>query len=278
MGSAIVSGANQTKTINISGAVYAIFRVQKNPPSSIMPSDATTAQIGVSVNRFNGNAGTSNLTATVAANTGEPRLGNIVLKSKAGAATYTIPIKQAGATGNITATPSTIAAGYVHIPVTVAVTAFGAWSISQRDPWITPSQYDGPSGTTNVMLTIADNDTDNNSRTGIITFYNDLTGEIAVVTVNQGGKPTSINIDPTKVTAPKTSGTVRQVICGSTNGWTMLEKPSWVVVSPNNDAGGLVPVSITYTANSTGTKRSGYLKVTENVTGEIAICIIEQEG
>nr|UWG94988.1 MAG: Protein of unknown function (DUF1492) [Bacteriophage sp.] len=231
----------------------------------------------LTVNNLTGNAGTSNLTATVAANTGNPRTGNIVLKSKAGATTYTILIKQAGATNNITATPSTIAAGYVHIPVMVAVTAFGTWSISQRDPWITPSQYDGSNGTTNVTLKIADNTT-TDARTGSITFYDQMTQQIAVVTVNQDGKPTSINIDPTKVTAPKTSGTVRQVICGSINGWAVTEKPSWVAVASNNDAAGPTTIGIKYTANNTGTKRSGYLKVTENVTGEIAICIIEQEG
>lgn len=252
-----------------------IFR--KADGTSITPDDITTlnAYWGKRYHQFP--AGTSNLTAMVAANPGDVRSGNIVLKSKAGAATYTIPIKQARATGNITATPSTIAAGYVHIPVTVAVTAFGTWSISQRDPWITPSQYDGPSGTTNVTLNISDNTT-TDPRTGSITFYDQLLQQIAVVTVNQDGKPTSINIDPTKVTAPKTSGTVKIVICGSTNGWTMLEKPSWVAVAPNNDAAGLVPITITYTANSTGTKRSGYLKVTEIATGEIAICKIEQEG
>lgn len=279
-GSNLISGANQTKTVSISGAVYAIFRLQKEPLSNIAPSDAATAQIGVADNSIYtriGEAGTQYVYGTIAPNPGGARTGNIVLKSKAGATTYTIPIKQAGATGNITATPSTIAAGYVHIPVTVAVKAFGTWSISRRDPWITPSQYDGPNGTTDVTLKISDNTT-TDPRTGTITFYDQLAQQIAVVTVNQGGKPTNIIIDPTKVTAPKTSGTFRQVICGSTNGWTLLEKPSWVAVSPNNDAEGLVPIGITYTANSTGTKRSGYLKVTEKVTGEIAICIIEQEG
>ena len=231
----------------------------------------------VSVDSPTGNAGTTYFTVTIAANTGEARTGNIVLKSKAGATTYTIPIRQAGVTDNITATPSTIAAGYVHLPVTVALTSFGTWIISQRDPWITPSQYDGPNGTINVTLTIGDNTT-TDPRTGTITFCDQDTQQISVVTVNQDGKPTSINIDPTKVTAPKTSGTVRQVICGSINGWTLDEKPSWVAVSPNNYTAGLTPVSITYTANSTGAKRSGYLKVTENVTHEIAICLITQEG
>lgn len=231
----------------------------------------------MSVDSPTGNAGTTPLVITVSANTGEARTGNIVLKSKAGSTTYTIPITQGGTTGSITATPSTISAGYVHIPVTVAVTSVGNWSVSARDTWITPSAYAGTNGATNVTLTIADNTT-SDPRTGTIAFYNDSTGQIAVVTVNQGGAPTSIAIDPARVTAPKTSGTVKQVVCGSTNGWAMLEKPSWAAVSPNNGAAGLVPVSITYTANSTGTKRSGYLKVTENVTGKIAICIIEQEG
>lgn len=231
----------------------------------------------VSVDSPTGNAGTTYFTVTIAANTGEARTGNIVLKSKAGATTYTIPIRQAGVTDNITATPSTITAGYVHIPVTVAMTSFGTWIISQRDPWITPSQYDGPNGTINVTLTIGDNTT-TDPRTGTITFYDQDTQQISVVTVNQDGKPTSINIDPTKVTAPKTSGTVRQVICGSANGWTLDEKPSWVAVSPNNYAAGLVPVSITYTANSTGATRTGQLKIKNTVTSEIAICLITQEG
>lgn len=268
-------------TLVVPAGQYFVLRLLKDPAAPIVPADATAAQIGVSDNSIYtqiGKAGTQYIYGTIAPNTGEPRSGNIVLKSKAGAATYTLPIKQAGASGNITATPFTIAAGYVHIPVTVAVTsAFGSWSISQRDSWITPSQYGGPDGTANVTLTIANNTT-NEPRTGTITLFNDLTSQTAVVTVNQGGKPTSINIDPTKVTAPKTSGTFKQVVCGSTNGWTMSEKPSWVAVSPNNDAAGLVLIGITYTANSTGTKRSGYLRVTENVTGEIAICIIEQEG
>lgn len=278
-GSNLISGADQTETITISGAVYAVFRLQKDPSAtSITPSEATTAQIGVSVNRFNGNAGASQLTATVAANnTGVIRSGSIVLKSKAGAATYTIPITQAGTTENITATPSTIAAGYIHMPVTVAVASVGDWSVSARDTWITPSANAGTSGTTNVTLTIANNTT-NDPRTGTIAFYNDSAGQTAVVTVNQGGKPISITIEPARVSAPKTSGTVKRLACGSVNGWAVAEKPSWVAVVPNNDAEGIVPIDITYTANSTGTKRSGYLRVTENVTGETAICIIEQEG
>lgn len=241
--------------------------------------EVQSTPVWMSVGNINGNAGTSNLTATVSANTGEARSGNIVLKSKAGAATYTIQIRRAGATGNITVTPSTITAGYVHIPVTVALTTFGTWSISQRDPWITPSQYDGPSGTTNVTLRIADNTT-NDPRTGTITFYNQLMQQIAAVTVNQGGKPTSITIVPAKVTGAKAaSATPQLLVVESQNDWVVSDEPSWVAITPQSGESGQTPMGATFNStNSTGTKRSGYLRLENTTTNEIAISIIEQEG
>lgn len=274
-----ISGANQTKNVNAPGAAYASFRVQKEPSVNITPADATTAQIGVSVNRFNGNAGTSNLTATIAANTGEARTGNIVLKSKAGAATYTIPIAQAGATGNITATPSTIAAGYVHLPVTATVTSVGAWSVSQCDTWITPSVTTGPNGTTAVTLTIADNTSDD-ARTGTITFRDGQTEDIAVVTVNQGGLPRSILLGPLRITGAAAGGNVtEEVIVISQHSWVMGSAPSWVATSPAAGAEGRTVITITYdTPNNTGVKRSGYLRLENTTTHEIAICLITQEG
>lgn len=274
----LISGENQTRTVAISGAVYAIFRLQREPLSNIAPADATTAQIGVSVSRLSGNAGTSNLTATVAANTGEPRTGNIVLKSKAGSTTYTIPIMQAGASGNITATPSTIEAGYIHIPVTVALTSLGSWLMVLRDTWIAQSTSTGANGTTAVTLTIDDN-TSNAARTGTIKFRNDLTHEIATVTVNQAGAPSSIGMAPFKITAPKTAGTVKVVVVSSANNWVLDGAPVWVAISPTSGAAGSATITVTYnTANSTGAKRSGYLKIQNTTTNEIAICIIEQEG
>lgn len=225
-----------------------------------------------------GGAGTHNMYFNIQANTGAQRTAYITFRSKANTSvTKILSVYQAAATGNISVDTPTFNVDYLTHPVTVDVTSFGNWSVPECDPWITPSVLEGWGGTTAVTLTIADN-TSNDGRTGTIRFYDHVAREFATVTVNQGGAPNDILIDPTRVTAPKTSGTVKYVACGSTNGWTMLEKPSWVAVAPNNDAAGIVQVSITYTANNTGTKRNGYLKVQENVTGEIAICIIEQEG
>lgn len=273
------TGDNVTITVRENEGQYLIIRLQKEPLVSITPADATAAQIGVSVNRLSGNAGTSNLTATVAANTGVPRSGNIVLKSKAGSTTYSVAVTQAGISGNISTSPSTFNVDYLTHPVTVDVTSVGAWSVSQRDTWITPDLTEGAPGETTVTLTIADNVSGNGARTGAITFYNDQTEEIAVVTVNQDGTPTSIGMTPFRITAPKTTGTTRGVVVASANNWVLDGAPGWVTISPTSGAAGSVTITVTYnTANSTGAKRSSYLKIVNTTTNEEALCIIEQEG
>ena len=365
-----ISGANQTKNVNAPGAAYASFRVRKDPVSDTVPSDATAAQIGVSVNRFNGSAGASNLTATVAANPGEARSGNLVLKSKAGSTTYAIPIAQqkasivfnpeptivsaeanpsillkqmnsdtswqcveyptwavpinltgaaeysincnfilqantgeprsanityrstvnpsvqnsfsvtqAGTTGNISVDTPTFNTAYLTYPMTVNVTSVGAWSVSQRDTWITPSVSTGANGTTAVMLTIGDNTEGDAARTGTITFHNDLTGDIAVVTVNQDRKPTSIGLTPFSISGSKAGGEVRPLICISGNNWTMGSAPSWVAVSPTSGASGAGTINVTFnTPNDQGGARTGQLRIENTTTHEIAICLIIQEG
>ena len=364
-----MSGANQTKNVNVPGAAYAIFRVRKDPASDTVPSDATTAQIGVSVNRLNGNAGTSNLAATVAANPGEARTGNIVLKSKAGATTYSVAVTQAKATivfnpeptivsaganpsillrqlisntswqcveypawavpinltggagyaincnfnlqantgaprsanityrstvnpsvqnsfsvtqaglsGNISVSPGTLNVAYLTHPVTVDVTSVGAWSVSQRDTWITPSVSTGANGTTAVMLTIGDNTEGSADRTGTITFYNDLTGNVAVVTVNQAGAPASIGLTPLRISGSKVGGELRPIAYISGNNWTMGSAPSWVAVSPTSGTAGSGAINVTFNTPNPGATRRGELRVKNTVTNEIAICLITQEG
>lgn len=279
-GDNLVSGVNKTKTITVSGAVYAIFRLQKEPLSNIAPSDATAAQIGASVNRFNGNAGTSNLTATVAANTGAARTGNIVLKSLTGSTTYNIAIMQAGATGNISVDTPTLNVDYLTHPVTVNVTSVGAWSVSQKDSWITPSVTTGVNGITAVTLTIGDNLPGGASaRTGTIKFQNNLTGEIATVTVNQGGAPTSIKILPSRVSGPKAGGNlIVPTAATSENNWIMGSAPSWVSVTPTSGGVGQTATGIKYNTANPGAARTGQLRIENTTTHEIAICLITQEG
>lgn len=225
-------------------------------------------------------AGNSNLTVMVAVNTGEPRTGGIVLKSLVGSTTYTIPSMQAGATGNISVDTPTFNVDYLTHPVTVNVTSFGNWTQIERDTWITPNNYVGPNGTTTVTLTIGDNlPAGTSARTGTIKFRNDLTGEIATVTVNQGGAPTSIKILPIRISGPKAGGNLIVIAAvTSENSWTMGSAPSWVSISPTSGAAGQTAIAVKYDTANPGAARTGQLRIENMTTHEIAICLITQEG
>lgn len=228
-----------------------------------------------------GSAGTTPLVITVTANTGEPRTGNIVLKSLVGSTTYTIPILQAGATGNISVDTPTFNVDYLTHPVTVNVTSFGNWTQTERHEWITPNNYVGPNGTTAVTLTIGDNlPAGAPARTGTIRFYDRIAREFVTVTVNQGGAPTSIKILPLRVSGPKAGGNqIVPAAATSENGWTMGSAPSWVSVTPTLGGPGQTAIAVKYdTANNTGVKRTGQLRIENMTTHEIAICLITQEG
>ncbi|WAX07896.1 hypothetical protein BK687P6_00031 [Bacteroides phage BK687P6] len=279
----IATDANVSTTVYTSSGMVAFvsIRLSKVPSSPIAPSEATAAQIGVSDNSIYtriGKAGTQYIYGTIAPNTGGARSGNIVLKSKAGSATYNISVMQAGVSGNILVDTPTIAAGYVNLPVSINVISVGTWLIFQRDSWITPNLFAGANGTTAVTLTIADN-TSNDARTGTITFRNDVTGEIAVVTVNQTGAPTSISLAPSRVSGPKEGATSAPTTCVSSNSWTVTSAPGWVFVAPGSGSSGSGIIGVGFDQpNNTGAARTGQLRIKNTVTNEIAICLITQEG
>lgn len=230
-------------------------------------------------NPVQGAPGTEDIFVNIKANTGAQRVEYITFRSKVNTSvTVILSVYQAGASGNISVNTPTFNVDYLTHPVTVNVTSFGNWSVSARDTWITPNKYAGPNGTTAVTLTIRNN-MDNAARTGIITFYNDLTGNIAVVTVNQTGAPTSIKILPIGVTGPKAGGNqIVPVIATSENNWIMGSAPSWVSVTPTSGGARQTAIGIKYDTANPGAARTGQLRIENMTTHEIAICLITQEG
>ena len=228
-----------------------------------------------------GNAGTWDIFSHIHANTGAQRTANITFRSRVNTSVTVIQsIYQAGATGNISVDTPTFNVDYLTHPVTVDVTSFGNWSVSARDTWITSSRCAGPNGTTAVTLTIGNNlPAGASARTGIITFYNDLTGNIVVVTVNQGGAPTSIKISPLRVSGPKAGGNqIVPAAATSENNWIMGSAPSWVSVTPTSGGSGQTAIGVKYDTANPGAARTGQLRIENTTTHEIAICLITQEG
>ena len=256
---------------------YRITAVTANTDWYVDPDPQTW----IDINPTQGAAGTRDIFVNIQANTGAQRTTYVTFRSRPNTSVYkTLTITQAGATGSVSVNTPTINVDYLTHPVTVNVTSFGAWSISQRDTWITPGVSTGPNGTTAVTLTIEDNlPAGASARTGTIKFRNDLTGEIATVTVNQGGAPTSIKILPIRISGPKAGGNhIVTAAVTSGNNWIMGSAPSWVSISPTSGAAGQTTIAVKYDTANPGAARTGQLRLENTTTHEIAICLITQEG
>lgn len=190
----IATGENVTATVyTSSGAVAFIsIRLFKAPSTPITPDDATAAQIGVSDNSIYtqlGKAGTQYIYGTIAPNTGGARMGNIVLKSKAGSNTYSIPINQIGETTSIGLTPTSISGGKAGGEIkTVTYTSDNSWTIEDKPGWVVMSVSPaiGTPGTGTITVGF-DTPNPGAERTGQLIIKNTVTSEIAICLITQEG-------------------------------------------------------------------------------------------
>lgn len=268
-------------TITVPAGQYLYLNMSKNPISAIVPADATAAKIGVSVNRFNGNAGTSNLVATVAANPGEARSGNIVLKSKADATTYAIPITQQKA--SISISPSSLQVGnaYQGGYRLTGVTANTDWEIVPGGipSWLVISPVTGNAGTRDIFTNIQANT--GAQRTANITFRSKVnTSVTAVLSVTQAGATGNISVDtPTfnvgYLTHPVT------VNVTSFGNWSAPERDTWITPDvPEGAPGGTIAVTLTIGDNlpAGAPARTGTIRFYDHIAREFVTVTVNQGG
>lgn len=275
-----ISGANQTKNVNAPGAAYASFRVRKDPVSDTVPSDATTAQIGVSVNRLSGNAGTSNLTATVAPNTGEARTGNIVLKSLAGSATYTIPITQQKASISLSPADSRVRNAYQGGLRITGVTCNTSWDI---DPggipsWLTINPVTGNAGTRDIFANIQANT--GAQRTANITFRSKVnTSVTAILSVYQAGATGNISVNTPTFNVDYLTHPVT-VNLTSFGNWSAQEHDPWITPSVLEGWSGTTAVTLTIGDNlpAGAPARTGTIRFYDHIAREFVTVTVNQGG
>lgn len=277
-GDNLISGANKTRTMYISGAVYAIFRMQKEPLANITPSDATAAQIGVSVNRLSGNAGTSNLTATVAANTGEARTGTIVLKSLAGSTTYTIPVTQQKAIISLSPSEVRVRNVYEGGYRLTGVTANTDWEIVPGGipSWLDISPVTGNVGTRDIFANIQANT--GAQRKANITFRSKVNASVtATLSVYQAGATGNITVDTPTIAAGYINLPV-VVNVTSFGNWSAQERDPWITPSVLEGWGGTTAVTLTIADNTSNDARTGTIRFYDHIAREFVTVTVNQDG
>lgn len=229
-----------------------------------------------------GGAGDTQITATVAANTGDVRSADIVLTSLVGGETYNLPVTQLAASGNISVAPVSTRIPYLPVgEVNALVNSEGDWVIDNCPDGVTPSILSGGPGKTSITFTVADNAAAAMpARAFTVSFKNTVTGELATFVINQDAPPTSIRIIPYRLYSPQAGGSSAVCRVNSTDAWEVYHSPNWVEpVQTGGPSGDKQILNLNFTvANTSGTDRVGIFIIKNTVTGEFANCIIKQAG
>lgn len=271
-----------------------VFTAQKNPwtvgasyaeglVNSIYSNAAWEVQSTpswMSVDSPTGNAGTSNLTATVAANTGEARTGNIVLKSLVGATTYTIPVTQQKA--SISISPSSLQVGgivYTGLKIT-DVTANTDWEIVPGwvPPWMDINPVSGYAGTWDIFANTQANT--GAQRTANITFRSKVnTSVMAKLSVYQAGATGNISVDTSTFNVDYLTHPVTVNLTTFGN-WSIQARDPWITPSVLEGWGGTTAVTLTIGDNlpAGAPARTGTIRFYDHIAREYATVTVNQGG
>lgn len=271
-----------------------VFTAQKNPwtvgasyaeglVNSIYSNAAWEVQSTpswMSVDSPTGNAGTSNLTATVAANTGEARTGNIVLKSLVGATTYTIPVTQQKA--SISISPSSLQVGgivYTGLKIT-DVTANTDWDIVPGwvPSWMDINPVSGYAGTRDIFANIKANTGE--QRTANITFRSKVnTSVMAKLSVYQAGTTDKISVDTPTFNVDYLTHPVT-VNVASFGNWSVSARDTWITPSVLEGWSGTTAVTLTIGDNlpAGAPARTGTIRFYDHIVRDYVTVTVNQGG
>lgn len=264
----------------ISGrSLQVAIRIKRTNGAAITPADiaAINARWGKRYRQFP--PGTSNITATVAANTGEVRTGNMVLKSIAGSTTYTIPITQQKASIILSTPILRVENTYLDGIRITGVTANTDWEVVPGHPsWIDVIPVSGGEGKRDIFAIIQANT--GAQRTAYITFRSRLNTSVTeILSVYQAGATGNISVDTPTFNVDYLTHPVT-VNLTSFGNWSVQEHDPWITPSVLKGWSGTTAVTLTIGNNlpAGAPDRTGTIRFYDHIAREFVTVTVNQGG
>ena len=272
-----------------------VFTAQKNPwtvgaayteglANSIYSNAAWEVQSTpswVSADSPAGNAGTTPLVITVTANTGEARTGNIVLKSLAGSATYTIPITQQKASISLSESVSRVpSSANPSSGVSVALTSNTDWQCVEYPTWFVPHAVNGAPGTGIALYFTRLANTGASMRSANITYRSKVNPSVqASFRIEQAGTTGNISTSPGTFNVDYLTHPVT-VNLTSFGNWSVQEHDPWITPSVLEGRSGTTTVTLTIGDNlpAGAPARTGTIRFYDHIAREFATVTVNQGG
>lgn len=271
-----------------------VFTAQKNPwtidgagyaeglTNSIYSNTAWEVQstpAWVSADSPTGDAGTTPLVITVTANTGEARTGNIVLKSLAGSATYTIPITQQKASIVFNPEPTIVSAEANPLILLRQMDSNTPWQCVEYPSWATPINLTGAAGFS-IHCNFSLQANTGAKRSANITYRSTVNPSVQnSFGVTQVGATGNISTSPGAFTVDYLTHPVTVDVTALGN-WSVTAHDPWITPSVSEGQGGTNTVTLTIGDNlpAGASARTGTIRFYDHIAQEFATVTVNQTG
>ena len=263
------SGGSYNVSVTLSGA-------------SLWSVSASTVPDWITLNTTWGHDGVTVLTLTLDSNIGSDaswRSATIILSASNGtnSTQASITVYQDGeqVEDYFTADPTTLVYDYTGGTKYVTVDCNKKWTISNWSTIVSPTSFSGAPGVTILGLKASRNYT-SSAKTGTVTLKNADDETITInITIKYEGQDNIITASPENVNIAAVGGTQYTYVTASGNSWSVISKPSWVILTQNSGTTGNTMLGITAGENQ-GSTRSGNVVLSDG-TNTFTV-VINQPG
>lgn len=157
----------------------------------------------------------------------------------------------------------------------IVINSSGNWTCIETPSWVSLNINTGLMGTTTVNINVGINN-NVSIRSGVITFKLDGTDITATLIILQENL-SYVTLAPSALTFPALGGS-ETVVLDASESWSVLAKPEWITVTPDNGGG---PKQITVDAAvNTGAPRNGTVTFDSSSSSGVvkATLTVKQEG